>query len=230
MGEGRFHSYVSLPEKAHAQAWWSARQLFVGSPLHGWSRSDILALAGVVVAVLVAVMPPVRRWLLHRWRAMLVRAGVPRRRYERWFVRRWGKYANPYLDDVEYLDLSNTYISLTFHSAASDAERRIIANQVLRDVSVGNLVITGAPGSGKSTLLKAYGVNICNSSRPRSRHDIAHTPFLVQLRKFAKFADRPGALFDYLVEIILVSDVGMSREQARQSYVHPYSWRYRSNA
>lgn len=184
--------------------------------LHGWSRSDILALAGVIVTLLVAVMPPVRHWLFRQWHVITMRAGFSRRRYTRWFVQEWGNYDNPYLDDTENLDLNSTYVSLSFHSEKDDMEIRSIATQVLANRNMGNLVIEGAPGSGKTTLLRAYGVGVCRPHTGRFRRDINNVPFLVQLRKFAKTAAMPSSLTRYLIDDILVSGMGMSDEQAER--------------
>ena len=191
------------------------RALTLGFSLRGWSRGDILALAGVVAAIAVATVPPLRRYLMRQWRAALMRAGFPRRRYAKWFVQRWGVYENPYLDDKENLDLSNTYVPLSFRSQDSDQETLSIATAVLADQQAGNLVIEGAPGSGKSTLLKAYGVGVLQDSHawPRAQHVV---PFLIQLRKLARYPDKQHGLADYLVEEILGLRRWRSPERARQ--------------
>src|ERR1700760_2683767 len=90
--------------------------LLASWPLHGWSRGDLLALAGVAVAIVLAAVSPMRQSTLRGWQLVLLRIGVPRRRYARWFSRTWGAYENPYLDDKEKLDLSNTYVPLSFQS------------------------------------------------------------------------------------------------------------------
>src|SRR5712691_12178093 len=87
----------------------SAHAPATGLTTHEWSRGDVLALIGIAVAILVAVFSPIRKAIGRWWRAMLMRAGFPQLKYASWFVRQWGTYDNPYLDDRENLDLSNTY-------------------------------------------------------------------------------------------------------------------------
>jgi hypothetical protein len=185
---------------------------------HQWSFGDAIALAGVVATVVVAVFGPTRRWLVRRVRAGLLWAGRPERRYATWFIQKWGQYENPYLDDVESLDLSNTFVSLSFSAQDTGQETRTVATAVLADRRAGNLVIEGAPGSGKSTLLKAYGVGTLRLRGRvlRVRRPGGDIPFFVQLRKLSRWLDQhAGAgLASYLVEEVLVSGAGMDRTDA----------------
>ena len=205
----------------------AAAQSGSGGLLHGWSRSDILALAGVVVAIIgvvVMIVPPFRHFVLRLWRAAMLRAGLPRRRYAKWFTDKWGAYENPYLDDIENLDLRNTYVPLSFR--AEDAPDTLtIAADVLADSDAGNLIIDGGPGSGKSTLLRAYGVGMLQNRalwgrRPRL------VPFFVQLRKLARFLAEDKEITDYLIDQILVSGAGMSPERARHFLRYSLSRRH----
>jgi hypothetical protein len=198
----------------------AARALAFSWPLHGWSRSDLLALAAVVVTVVIAVVPPLRQGLL-RWLAWLVlRAGLPRRRYARWFARTWGVYENPYLDDKEDLDLRNTYVPLSFRSDEGDRETVSIATDVLTNRDTGNLVIEGAPGSGKTTLLRAYGVGVIQARRDLVWRRRPVVPFLIQLRKLARYQSEQISIADYLVNEILVSSVGMKFNKAQRFLQH----------
>ena len=182
--------------------------------LRNWPRSDVLALATVVVTVIgvvIAVVPPLRHFVARLWRAVMLRAGLPRRRYAKWFIGKWGIYENPYLDDIENLDLRNTYVPLSFRTEEA-ADALVVAADILADSSTGNLIIDGGPGSGKSTLLKAFGVGALQHRtlwrlRPRL------VPFFVQLRKLARFLAEDRDLTDYLVDEILVSGSGMSSER-----------------
>jgi hypothetical protein len=189
-----------------AAGWW---------PLHGWPRSDLLALAGVVAAIVIAVVPPLRRWVLQGWRFALMRAGLPRRKYARWFVRTWGVYENPYLDDTQNLDLSNTYVPLSFRSQDADGETLSIAAEVLADRNAGDLVIDGAPGSGKSTLSRAYGVGVLQRGGLLTRRGQV-VPFLIPLRRLAREDGGQISVANYLVDKILRSGVGMSAEGAKR--------------
>jgi hypothetical protein len=185
-----------------------------------WSLGDVLALGGILATFVVALFGPARRWLLDLIRVGLLRLGRPEARYASWFISKWGVYDNPYLADTEDLDLSSTYVSLSFRATASDPEIRTAANKVLADRRAGNVVIDGAPGSGKSTLLKAYAVGVLKTHRRllfRSRHE--DIPFFVQLRKFARHVNRDAALAQYLVEEILVSGVGMSKAEATNFFI-----------
>jgi len=186
--------------------------------LNGWSRSDILTLIGVIVAVIgviIAIVPPFRRLAQRLWRALLMRAGFPRRRYARWFVKEWGVYDNPYLDATENLDLRNTYVPLSFRAADESQETLAVATKVLAEANAGNLIIYGGPGSGKSTLLKAYGVGVVQDQVLWSRAPRV-VPFFVQLRKLARFLGDEKGLAEYLVEKILIAEAGMSLARARE--------------
>lgn len=185
-----------------------------GGLLDGWSRGDILALAGVVVAVIgviVTIVPPSRHFVQRLWRAAMLRAGVPRRRYAKWFIGKWGAYENPYLDDIENLDLRNTYVPLSFHVEGAP-DTLTVATEVLAQ-DPGNLIIDGGPGSGKSTLLKAYGVGVLQNHALVGRR-LRLVPFFVQLRKLARFLTEDKGITDYLIDEILVSGAGMSPERA----------------
>lgn len=187
--------------------------------LPGWPRSDVLALAGVVVAavgVIIAMVPPSRHFVQRLWRAMLMRAGFPHHRYARWFTGAWGTYENPYLGEEERLDLLSTYVPLSFQS--DDAPQNVaIATAVLTRLPADRLVIVGDPGSGKSTLLKAYGVGIL-----RSRHILVRrqrvVPYLVQLRKLARFITADKGIAEYITGEILVREGVMRPDRAREFF------------
>ncbi|MGH3941400.1 MAG: NACHT domain-containing protein [Pseudonocardiaceae bacterium] len=186
---------------------------------HPWSLGEVLALAGVVAPIAVAVIGPLRRRLGKWVRAGRLRAGRDERRYAAWFVDKWGQYENPYLADTENLDLNSTYVSLSFQVADTEQETRYIATKVLADRRPGNLIIEGAPGSGKSTLLKAYGVGVLKVQRRALwlRQRPQDIPFFVQLRKFARDLDRLGSGLDkYLIDEVLVSEAGMALPDATE--------------
>jgi len=185
-----------------------------GGLLDGWSRGDILALAGVVVAVIgvaITIVPPSRHFVKRLWRAAMLRAGLPRRRYAKWFTDKWGVYENPYLDDIENLDLRNTYVPLSLHVEGAPDTLTIATDVLAQDA--GNLIIDGGPGSGKSTLLKAYGVGVLQHHALLSRR-LRLVPFFLQLRKLAGFLAEDKGIIDYLIDEILVSGAGMSPERA----------------
>jgi hypothetical protein len=200
--------------------WWQGFTSGLIEWLRGLSSSDRLALVGIVVTVVVAIVGPLRRALLGLLKATLKRTGRDERHYAEWFIRQWGVYDNPYLDDKEDLDLDNTYISLSLCPPDSDQETRTAAGYVLADRAGGNLVIEGDPGSGKSTLLKAYGVGALKSRRGlmslrRGPRD-DQIPFFVQLRKLAQHLGAGHGLAEYLIDQVLVSGAGMAREIATQ--------------
>lgn len=182
-----------------------------------WTLSDVLTLAGLILAIVIAVFGPTRRWVGRLVRGGLLRAGRPERRYASWFVGKWGEYENPYLADTEKLDLSSTYVSLSFLGPNQRQETRTVATRLLADRQSGNLIIEGAPGSGKSTLLKAYGVGALRWRGGLRRHpgqrDI---PFFVQLRKLARDLSKGGGLAKYLIDQVLVSGAGMTRADAAE--------------
>jgi len=139
-----------------------------------------------------------------------------RRRYAKWFItRKWGVNDNPYLDDDEHLDLRNTYVPLSFRTESGTYDKLVNATDVLANASAGNLVIYGDPGSGKSTLLKAYGVGVLEKSRllERGRRPV---PFLIQFRKLAQDLSSDIGITEYIVNEILVKDVGLSIDRARR--------------
>ena len=196
--------------------WWA---LTVNSPLHDWSRADLLTLAGVAATVVTAAFPPFRRAVLRGWWAAAVWAGWPQRRYARWFAQTWGVYDNPYLQEQEWLDLGSTYVPLSIRrrtGPGAGTQTLTIATAVLADEAAGNLVILGDPGSGKSTLLKAYGVGVLGG-RGVVHAGVARghrpVPFLVQLRKLAR-GDGPVSIADYLASQVLQTGAGMSKTGA----------------
>jgi hypothetical protein len=188
---------------------------------HGLSLNEIIAQvaiwAGIVcaAAAVIAIVPQSRQAVRRIWRALLMRAGAPRRGYARWFVREWGIYDNPYLDVTENLDLRNTYVPLSFRSDDDPQETLTVATEVLAKADAGNLIIYGGPGSGKSTLLKAYGVGVLQDQVPWRRAPRI-VPFFVQLRKLARFLSDEKGLADYLVEKVLVAEAGMSQSRASE--------------
>jgi hypothetical protein len=192
--------------------------------LHGWNRSDILALLGVVlaaVAIVISLVPPLRRMVAGWWRGAMLRAGFPRRKYAKWFItEKWGVYENPYLGKKENLDLDATYVPLSFRTEGSP-DKLTLAADTLGNPETGNLVIDGGPGSGKSTLLKAYGVALLQERSFLSRGPQL-IPFLVQLRKLPRFlADHPGSgVVNYIIDEILVDQAGMPAVQARHFLEH----------
>jgi hypothetical protein len=129
----------------------------------GWTPGDVLALVGLVVTVAIAAIGPLRRWVGRVVLAALMRAGRPERRYPRWFIDTWGQYGNPYLADTEDLDLSSTFVSLSFRAPHSEQGTRTVVTKVLADREQGNLIIEGALGSPGAGPTDIY-------DRPRSRH------------------------------------------------------------
>lgn len=152
-----------------------------------------------------------------RWRrSVLLRAGFPQHRYSAWFVRQWGAYENPYLDDGEGLELTNTFVPLSFRTEGAARETVSGAAAVLTDPRAGNLVIEGGPGSGKSTLLRAHGVWLSTGARWPRRNRDRSVPFLIQLRKLAGSGSGRPDIASYLVHEILVSGTGMAPPQAER--------------
>lgn len=153
---------------------------------------DEAALIVGVVALLVALLPGVRRGIVGLVGRMTSPLRRLERRYANWFVGEYGTLRNIYLEHPEELGLTSTYVPLAFYSR--DRETRVAAAHVLADVANERVLITGDPGTGKSTLLRAFGTGVLRL--PRSREaaelglkDIATTreiPFLVPLRDLAK--------------------------------------------
>jgi hypothetical protein len=193
-----------------ASGWWA---LTVNSPLHGWSRADLLTLAGVAATVVTAAFSPFRRVVLRGWWAAAVWAGWPQRRYARWFTQTWGVYDNPYLQEQEWLDLGSTYVPLSIRrrtGPCAGTRTLAIATAVLADEAAGNLVILGDPGSGKSTLLKAYSVGVLGGRgtvQAGAARGHRPVPFLIQLRKLAR-GDGPVSIAGYLASATRCAGTG----------------------
>jgi len=115
----------------------------------------------------------------------------------------------------ENLDLTNTFVPLSFRSKETGRETLRIATTVLADPNAGNLIIQGAPGSGKSTLLKSYGVGLVHDNRrlPRRKQIL---PFFIPMRKLVRYGSSKTVIADYLIHEILNSGVGMSHDRARR--------------
>ncbi|MBN1172146.1 MAG: hypothetical protein JXA67_08220, partial [Micromonosporaceae bacterium] len=117
------------------------------------------------LAILGGMLAGLRQLGFHRiTRSVTFWSHLADRSYSAWFARTWGRYDNPYLREIEDLDLRNTYVSLAFRG--EEADERIDAGAVLGDRFFGNIVIEGDPGSGKSTLLRAYGVGASRLTAP----------------------------------------------------------------
>jgi hypothetical protein len=189
-----------------------------------WPRADILALLGVLATLVVAALPPVRRFLRARLRAAHLRCGFPRRRYQRWFVKTYRTIYNVYLDREEKLDLGRTYVSVSVNTGRDDVASRAIATKVLGDTSISRLIVIGDPGSGKSTLLKAYGVGSIGHRHGLEGTDIRgirhskEVAFFVPLRHFAKGLDMD--LHRYLIKEIMVRKVQFAPEAAEAFFRH----------
>jgi NACHT domain len=213
------HCYIALilscidASRRSSPAGTPPRGLFAAAPFQNWSRGDVLALAGIIASFVIAAIPPTRRALLRWWQTVLLRLGFPRHAYAEWFIRTWGVYENPYLDDTENLDLNNTNVPLSFRSDEAGLEILTIAAAVLADDAAGNLIIDGSPGSGKSTLLKSFGVAVLQESRALKLHRPA-VPFLIQLRKLVRDEHDQIDISEYLVNEILVSAIGMKLKHA----------------
>jgi hypothetical protein len=191
-----------------------------------WSLSDVLALAGIVVTVLIAVLPPTRSALAGMWYGATPWFGHPRRRYRRWFSKTYRVIYNIYLDRLEELDLHNTFVSLTVNTGQGGGENRA-ATRVIGDTTATRLLITGDPGTGKSTLLKAYGLGTMRSrGRVGVRELSKITPgkeirFFIPLRQFAKNVDGVGMdLRRYISTEILVRGVGLNDKHAERFLRH----------
>lgn len=177
--------------------------------LNGWPRSDVLALAGVLIgavgsiAAVIAIVPQTRPAALRFGCRVLLRSGLFHHRYAKWFASTWGVYANPYLGEYENLDLRSTYVPLSFLSG--DEQSLMLASQVLASRAVDRLIIVGDPGSGKSTLLKAYGAGLLQSRREQADGSRI-VPYYIQLRKLAKFLAPDKGLAGYIMDEILVRE------------------------
>ena len=81
------------------------------------SVGDITGIVGVLLTVLLAALPPIRRQFQRLGRRFRFAVGGPERRYADWFLVEHGRYDNPYLEHVEDLDLRRTYVSLFMRGA-----------------------------------------------------------------------------------------------------------------
>jgi hypothetical protein len=186
-----------------------------------WPRADILALLGVVITVVVALIPSVRRAIRGTAHRAYVQCGFPRRRYQRWFVKTYRTVYNVYLDRREELDLGQVYVSLSVSSGRDGVASRTVATKILGAPDMSRLLVIGDPGSGKSTLLKAYGVGSSRSMRGlegtelRTVHRSKQVAFFVPLRHFAKDLHEVGFdLYRYVVTEILVRNTGFTPSAA----------------
>lgn len=138
------------------------------------------------------------------------------RQYADFFVRNWGHYFDPYLGQV--VDLRTTFIPASFWAMEDGADVSLPATEVLARRPQHNVIIDGFPGAGKSTLLKLYGIDLLTTRR-RSwlRRRTAGIPFLVQLRKLARYLGQPGGdLAQYLIDEILTCGARMKSSDAAE--------------
>jgi hypothetical protein len=194
--------------------------------MSAWSRSDVLALLGIVVALLTAALPPVRRAVSGMWYRAMPWFGYSRSRYRRWFSKTYRVIYNIYLDRQEKLDLHNTFVSLSISAGRGDGENRA-ATRVIGDSAARRLLITGDPGTGKSTLLKAYGLGTMRSRRQKGTREFGkilpgkEIPFYIPLRRFAKNLGGIGMdLRRYISTEILERGVGLNHRHAERFLRH----------
>jgi hypothetical protein len=168
----------------------------------------IVSAIALVLAALVFV-PAVRGASQRVVGRLLMTSGYTTRRYARWFVTEYRDVRNIYLDREERLNLSSTYVSLSFFTEQRSGEHRVAAAQVLADAETRRALIVGDPGTGKSTLLKAYGIGILRGRSDRDGTDLKQVsrsrevPFLVSLRHLGRYLKDGGNLADYLIDEVL---------------------------
>jgi energy-coupling factor transporter ATP-binding protein EcfA2 len=210
------------------------------TPAHRVDWGQVLATAGIwagivgAIAAVIAIVPMTRNGVRWAGRALVLRTGLPHRRYAKKFIREFGSYENPYLGEYEKIDLRSTYVPLSFQT--EDAQSYAIATQVLTQLRAegkhpddpaepgDRLIITGDPGSGKSTLLKAYGVGILEDS-----HVITGgaqvVPYFVRLRELAKFITPQQGLAEYITGEILKRQGFFDAERGKAFFAHTVSSR-----
>lgn len=181
-------------------------------------EANMLLQAGaLLLALLVVMVPPVRRAIGRALDRVLILSGNTRRRYARWFLKEHGTLRNIYLGRTEELDLASTYVPLTVSGGARS--ERSLAAQVLSQADNRHIVILGEPGSGKSTLLAAFGTALLQRGfRPegaevRIDRRAREVPVLVVLRQFSHaLSDDPTLTFErYLIERLFREGAGLKR-------------------
>lgn len=202
---------------------------------HGIDWSAILAQAaiwaGIVggIAAVIAVVPMFRNAVRWASRALMMRIGLPYRRYAKKFIKEFGSYENPYLGEYEKIDLRTTYVPLSF--LAEDAQSYAIAADVLKALHIGSKqpgdpelpgdrrIIIGDPGSGKSTLLKAYGVGVLEGRHVMTRGTRV-VPYFVRLRELAKFVTAQQGLTEFITGEVLRRQGFFDAERGKAFFRH----------
>ncbi|SNT41065.1 hypothetical protein SAMN05421812_105391 [Asanoa hainanensis] len=159
---------------------------------------------GIVLAValpLLALVSRRARVLLRHARGRVALAlGRPQERYGRWFLAEYGVLRNIYLNQVETLDLADSYISLSVQVEGEASAAQVPATTLLAEFGPRRIVIVGDPGTGKSTLLKAYGSGLLRRTAGNSELNLFgrtnELPFLITLQR-----GRVVVLLDGLDEI-----------------------------
>ncbi|MFC0504843.1 NACHT domain-containing protein [Micromonospora costi] len=173
----------------------------------------VLGLVGTLVTTL-KLSARMRRLAGLGIRTFAYRAGIPSRKYGRWFVRKYASIENVYLDRVEALDLAATYVPLTVTSDSNPSDAELLGTDVMGANRGRKIIVLGDPGSGKSTLLRAYGAGITKRAwgaillggdwRPTK----GEVPFLIPLRKL-RAESGANAVEQYLLKLLI--DAGITR-------------------
>jgi NACHT domain len=224
-----------LTTVARGGAGWTSLAVHAAKAPHSVDWTAIVTRTGIwagivgAIAAVIAVVPMFRNVVRWAWRALLMRIGLPYRRYAKKFIREFGSYENPYLGEYEQIDLRTTYVPLSFQ--AEDAQSYAIATHVLTALPVGRgqpvdpeqpgdrRLITGDPGSGKSTLLKAYGVGILEGRQVMTRGPRV-VPYFVRLRELAKFVTSQHGLAEFITGEILRRQGFFDAERGKAFFEH----------
>jgi hypothetical protein len=182
--------------------------------LSGDEAGALVSVIGILLAIVIAVVPPARRACGRTARRAYLASSFPDWRYTRWFVRQHSTINNIYLDVQEDLDLAETYVPLAI-SGGDDTSVHVIATDVMSRNTGLHTIIVGEPGSGKSTLLRAFGVGIVRTGYRRSSPELRQiaatkqVPFLVNLTALGR-EGQSISIVGYLVRQVQKS--GASRD------------------
>ena len=194
------------------------QQVAAGVPWKDWV--PLISLCVAILGFALTHFARIRSGCSRAWLTLLGALGVVRARYKAAFLKRYRELQNIYLNRIEKLDLTSTYVPLRVVDS-SQSTSEVAAIELLLDPSQKRIVILGDPGTGKTTLLRSFGIGLVSPKAfvtATASAELARTaklsarqnllPIYVELRDFAAHLAEYPSLSDYIAKSVLPELLG----------------------